>query len=191
MIDRPGQLIHADVCGPMQENSFRGYRYFVNFKDDFSKYRDVYFMRKKSEVAEKLNYFLAKAKTSGHNVADILTDGGGEFVNGEVNKIMQNSGHDNRMAMPYTPEQNWAAERDNRTITEAARSMLQSKQLPYKLWAEAVNTAIYILNRTGPTKVADKTPNELWMGKNAPVNHLKIFWYRVFCSCTKAETTEA
>jgi len=89
VIGKPGELIHADVCGPMQEDSFRGYRYFVNFKDEFSKYRDVYFLKKKSEVAEKLKQFLAKAQTVGHTVKELLTDGGGEFNNKEVRQITQ------------------------------------------------------------------------------------------------------
>ena len=167
---KTGELIHADVCGPMQEDSFRGYRYFVMFKDDFSKYRDLYFMKQKSEVAEKLKYFLAKVNTA---VKELLTDGGGEFDNKEVRQITQQIGLNHRMSMPYTPEQNGAAERENRTLVEAARSMLQSKKLPNKLWAEAVNTAAYILNRTGPTKVAGKSLCELWTGKEPSVDHLK------------------
>lgn len=64
----PGELVHADVCGPMQVDSFKGYRYFVNFKDDFSKYRSVFFLKKKSEVAEKLKQFLAIVSNLGHMV---------------------------------------------------------------------------------------------------------------------------
>ena len=55
--------------------------------------------------------------------------------------------------MPYSPQQNGAAERENRTLVKAARSMLQAKKLPNKLWAEAVNTAAYVLNRRGTTSV--------------------------------------
>lgn len=78
---KPGNLVLADVCGPMQEDSFRGYRYFVNFKDDYSKYGDVYFMKNKSQIAEKLKCFLAKMNTVGYTVVELLTDGGGEFIN--------------------------------------------------------------------------------------------------------------
>ena len=162
-IVKPGELIHADVCGPMQEYSFRVCKYFVVFKDEFSKFREVYFIKNKSEVAEKLKHFLAKAKTVGHTVKELLTDGGGEFDNKEVKRITAEVGLNHRMSMPHTPEQNGSAERENRILIEAARSMLQSKKLPNKLWAEAVNTAAYVLNRTGPTKIADKTPYELWI----------------------------
>lgn len=46
-----GDVIHSDVCGPMAENSIGGSRYFLLFKDDYSHFRFVYFLRNKSEVA--------------------------------------------------------------------------------------------------------------------------------------------
>ncbi len=172
---KPGDLVHADVCGPMQVNSFSGFRYYVVFKDDYTKYRCLYFLKEKSEVHDKLKLFLAEAKTAGHTVKELLTDGGGEFDNGEIKKIVNEYGINHRMTMPYTPEQNGAAERENRTIMEAARSMLHSTTLPSQLWAEAVNTAVYVLNRSAPTKVEGKTPYELWHNKEAPTEHLKVF----------------
>jgi transposase len=174
-VSRPGDLIHSDVCGPMQEESYSGFKYFVTFKDEYSKYRRVYFLKHKSEVPAKLKVFLAETKTLGHVVKELLTDGGGEYSSKELEAITQDAGLQHHKSMPYTPEQNGAAERENRILVEAARSMLQTKSLPQKLWAEAVNTAAYILNLSGPTKVDDKTPFELWHGKTATTTHLKIF----------------
>ena len=76
--------------------------------------------------------------------------------------MTEENGIQHRFSMPYTPEQNGSVERENRTLVETARSMLHSKQdLPRKLWAETVNTATYIINRTGPTKSSKETPYEL------------------------------
>jgi len=141
---KPGEIIHADVCGPMEESSLRGMRYFVCFKDDFSKYRRVCFMVLKSEVVDKLKEFLAEVAVAGHSVKVLITDNDTEFANDGVRKVL--GGVEHRMAMPYTPEQNGAAERENRTLVEAARSMLAANELPKKLWAEAVLTASYVLN---------------------------------------------
>ena len=47
-----GQLIHSDVCGPMQVSTPKGYRFFVLFTDDFSGWRVVYFLKEKSEVPD-------------------------------------------------------------------------------------------------------------------------------------------
>ena len=54
----PLELVHADVCGPMEEDSLGGARYFLLFKDDFSSYRHVYFMRHKSEVKQNIEKYI-------------------------------------------------------------------------------------------------------------------------------------
>src|SRR5437870_13732898 len=105
-------------------------------------------MKEKSEVIEKLKQFVAEVKVTGHIFKEILTDGGREFENADFHRVTSAEGIRHRVTMPYTPEQNGAAERENRTLVESARSMIHAKGLPIKLWAEAVNTAAYVLNRT-------------------------------------------
>ena len=68
-----------------------------------------------------------------------------------------------------TPQQNGVAERKNRTLIEAARTMLADSQLPVPFWAEAVSTACYVLNRVSVTKPQMKTPYELLMGKKPSI----------------------
>lgn len=75
----------------------------------------------------------------------------------------------------YTPEQNGCAERENRIIMESARSMIYAKIL-----AEAVNTAVYVLNRTVTSTVKSSTPYELWHGKTAQFDHFRIFGSEVY-----------
>lgn len=181
----PGQLIHADVCGPMPEKSLGGNRYFVVFKDDYSKYRTVYLMKEKSEVKEMLSKFLSEVKTAGYTLKELLTDGGGEFNNSEVHDIVQKAGLNHRVSMPYCPEQNGAAERENRILVEAARTMLHAKELPERLWGEAVSTAAYVINRTGPTPEEGKSPFEIWFKKTPSVDHLKIFGTECFVHIPK------
>ncbi|CAL0316802.1 unnamed protein product [Lupinus luteus] len=76
---------------------------------------------------------------------------------------------------PYTPQRNSTAERVNRTVMNMARSMLKTKKLPKNLWAEAVATAAYILNRCPTKRLKDKTPEEAWSGIKPNVKHLRIF----------------
>lgn len=171
----PGQLIHADVCGPIEVASARSYRYFVLFKDDYSKYRHVYFMKEKSEVASKLEQMLAETRTLGHTVKELLSDNGLEFNNEAVRQILNRYGIRQRLVTPYTPQQNGSAERENRTIMEAARTLLHAHvEFPKVLWAEMVNTATYILNRTGVSPVDMKSPHELWFEKNPAIKHLRV-----------------
>nr|GEU96574.1 putative ribonuclease H-like domain-containing protein [Tanacetum cinerariifolium] len=78
-----------------------------------------------------------------------------------------------------TPQQNEVAERKNRTLIEAARSMLADSKLPTMFWTEAVGTACYVLNRVFITNPHNKTPYELLSGKVPNIRHLKPFGCQV------------
>ena len=53
----------------------------------------------------------------------------------------------------------------NNTLMEKARSMLNGAELGKELWAEAVETACYLVNRSPSSALEDKTPKEVWTGK--------------------------
>lgn len=90
------------------------------------------------------------------------------------------------MTIPHTPEQNGVAERENRIIVEATRSLLNAQNnLPKLIWAEAANFAAYVLNRSGPTKIANKTPYELWFNKSTSVEHFKVIGTECFVHIPK------
>ncbi|GKB75092.1 putative ribonuclease H-like domain-containing protein [Tanacetum coccineum] len=74
-----------------------------------------------------------------------------------------------------TPQQNGVAERKNRTLIEAARTMLADSLLPTVFWAEAVNTACYVLNRVLVTKPHNKTPYELIIGRPPSISFMRPF----------------
>lgn len=173
---RTCEIIHADTCGPMEVPSVGGSRYFVIIKDDFSNYRSVYFVKKKDEVKDCIENFLNKAENiTGNKVLYFRSDNGLEFVNKQVQQLFSSRGIVHQLTVPYSPEQNGKAERENRTLVEAARTLLCSKNLPKKLWAEAINTATYVLNRTGKSNDSEKTPYESWTGKTFCIHNLYIF----------------
>nr|GFC56066.1 ribonuclease H-like domain-containing protein [Tanacetum cinerariifolium] len=74
-----------------------------------------------------------------------------------------------------TPQQNGVAERKNRTLIEAARTMLANSNLPTLFWTEAVRTACYVLNRVLVTSPHNKTPYALLTGNILSVSHFKPF----------------
>lgn len=92
--------------------------------------------------------------------------------------------------MAYTPEQNGRAERENRTLVEAARTMILAKGLPKKLWAEAINTAAYILNRASKEELKNKSPYEMWHGSRASISHLRVFGTKSICTHSQTEETK-
>ena len=171
-----GELIHCDLCGPMRTKSFGGSRYFLLFKDDFSNYRKIYFLKSKDEAKDKVVEFLTEVATQTGNVVKVFrTDKGSEFINQVVKSELIRLGivHENSCRM--TPEQNGRIERDNRTVVELARTMMISSEASKDLWAEAAHTAVYILNRTGKSHDGNKTPYEVWHKKKPDLRYFRAF----------------
>ena len=181
-----GELIHADVCGPMEETSIGGSRYFLLLKDDYSNYRTTYFMSHKSETEEKIRHFLKFAETTTESkIRTLRTDNGKEFVNTRVKRLLEEKGIFHETTVPYSPEQTGKAERDMRTIVEAARTIMQAKGLNKDLWAEAVNTSVYVLNRTSKSRVQGITPFKAWTGKDFDLRNLQVFGTDVYVHIPK------
>jgi transposase InsO family protein len=135
----------GDVCGPMPVPSLSGSRYFVTFRDDFTGYGVLHFMKCKSEVFNHLKNFAAQIKTeTGHSIATFRSDNGGEYTSKELESWLKSEGIRHETSVPKTPEQNGVAERYNRTIMESMRSMLHSAKLDAALWAEATSCAVYL-----------------------------------------------
>lgn len=181
-----GQLIHVDVCGPMQINSLGGARYFLLLKDNYSHMRFVYFIKQKSEVTLKLKSFTEMVcNQTEYSVKAFRSDQGTEFVNSELSAYLNNKGIKHETTVAYTPEQNGCVERENRTIVEAARTMLHAMNMPLFLWAECVNTSVFVLNRTGTSSVLNKSPCELWYNKKVDFDYFKVFGSIVYVHIPK------
>jgi hypothetical protein len=82
--------------------------------------------------------------------------------------------------VPYTLQQNRVAERKIRSLKEMASCMLHAKSLPQRLWAEEINCATYIQNRSPHRYVKDKTPYEAWSGLKPKVTHFRILGSRAW-----------
>ncbi len=75
----------------------------------------------------------------------------------------------------YTPQQNGVAKRKNRHIAEVFRALMADNSMPHHYWAEAVATAVYIMNRTPTAAVHGMIPEEKYSGKKLDLSHLKVF----------------
>ena len=173
---RAGELLSVDLCGPFPA-SFSGFKYLAVYKDDYSKFKFGFLLKNKSDFKDTLQAVISNASNLGHRIEAILSDNGTEFVNNEVKKILTRNGINQKLTAPYTPQQNGGVERENRTIVEMARTFKYSNKevtFPESLWGEFVKTAIYILNRTGKSSIADKSPHEVWYGKKPRIRHLRI-----------------
>nr|GEX41525.1 ribonuclease H-like domain-containing protein [Tanacetum cinerariifolium] len=105
----------------------------------------------------------------------IRCDNGGEFRNKEMNDFCSRKGIKREFSNARTPQQNGVTKRRNKTLIEAARTMLADAKLPGTFWAKAVNTACYVQNRVLVNKAQNKTPYELFNGRTPAIGFLKPF----------------
>lgn len=179
------EIVHSDVCGPMQVASLQSSRYFVTFIDDHSRKVVVYCLEKKSMVLEVFKEFKARAENqTGKKIGILRSDNGTEYCNHAMKDFLRSAGIMHQTTVPYTPEQNGVAERMNRTLVEKARCMLFEAKLSTKFWAEAVITAAYIINRI-PSKSCKKSPEEIWSTKAIDLTNIRIFGCKVMAHIPK------
>ncbi|GJS27777.1 retrovirus-related pol polyprotein from transposon TNT 1-94 [Tanacetum coccineum] len=134
--------LHMDLCGPMRVQSINGKKYILVIVDDYSRFTWVKFLRSKDETPEFVINFLKQIQVGlNKTVRYIRTDNGTEFVNQVMSKYYEGVGIFHQKSVPRTPQQNGVVERRNRTLVEAARTMLIFSKAPMFLWAEAVATA--------------------------------------------------
>lgn len=155
----PFSLVHSYVWGPSPVPTFSGVRWFVTFVDDCTRMTWVYLLKHKSDVPKLFQYFHAMIQTQFSFKLQILrSDNGGEYVNSTLKSYFSTHGLLHETSCPDTPQQNGVAERKNRHILETARAFLIGAHAPRRFWADAIVTAVYLLNRM-PSKVLDfQTP---------------------------------
>ncbi|GJX69392.1 putative ribonuclease H-like domain-containing protein [Tanacetum coccineum] len=175
-ISQPLQMLHMDLFGPTSVRSINHKTYCLVVTDDFSRFSWVFFLASKDETSGILKRFIIEIENQlNHKVKVIRCDNGTEFKNREMNEFCGLKGIKREFSVARTPQQNGVAERKNRTLIEAARTMLADSLLPTVFWAEAVNTACYVLNRVLVTKPHNKTPYELIIGRPPSISFMRPF----------------
>ncbi|GJY46403.1 putative ribonuclease H-like domain-containing protein [Tanacetum coccineum] len=186
-ISQPLQMLHMDLFGPTSVRSINHKTYCLVVTDDFSRFSWVFFLASKDETSGILKRFITEIENQlNHKVKVIRCDNGTKFKNREMNELCGLKGIKREFSVARTPQQNGVAERKNRTLIEAARTMLADSLLPTVFWAEAVNTACYVLNRVLVTKPHNKTPYELIIGRPSSISFMRPFG----CSVTILNTLD-
>ena len=151
--------------------------YMVTFIDNYSRISIAYFVRSKDETLAKLKEFVASVTSeTGEKIGILRIDNGGEYTSREFRRYLIENKIEHETSSPNLPEQNGVAERMNRTLIEKAKAMIVHAGLPKFYWAEAVNTAVYLMNRI-PTQALDGdiTPFEKWYSRKPDLANLKVF----------------
>nr|GEY97441.1 hypothetical protein [Tanacetum cinerariifolium] len=136
--------LHMDLCGQMRVQTINGKKYILVIVDDYSRFTWVKFLRSKDETSDVIIKFITQIQVGlNKTVRYVRTDNGTEFVNHTLNEYYERIGIFHQKTVPRTPQQNGVVERRNRTLVEAAWTMLIFSKAPMFLWAEAVATAVF------------------------------------------------
>ncbi|GJX88611.1 retrovirus-related pol polyprotein from transposon TNT 1-94 [Tanacetum coccineum] len=169
-------LLHMDLCGLMRVVSVNGKKYILVIVDDYSRFTWVKCLRSKDEAPIFIINFLKMIQVRlKETVRRIRTDNGTEFVNQTLREYYEKVGISHETSVARSPQQNGVVERRNRTLIEAARTMLIYAKAPLFLWAEAVATACYTQNRSMIRRRHGKTPYELLHDKPPDLSYLHVF----------------
>jgi len=137
------QLVHLDLGGPMAEPSRGGALYFGTYTDEFSRWTDVVFLQKKSDLLSEYKKWLTKAQLrTGTRIEILRSDNGGEYVSNAFEALHDENGTTHLTTVPDTSQQNGVAERLNRVFVEMARTMMRHKDVDQDLCADAIKTAL-------------------------------------------------
>nr|GEW16634.1 ribonuclease H-like domain-containing protein [Tanacetum cinerariifolium] len=130
----------------------------------------------KDKTSDTLKFFITRVvNLMNLRVKVIRSENGTEFKSREMNQFCDVKGIMRHYSVARTPQQNGVAKQRNKTLIEAARTMLADLKMPTTFWAEAVNTACYVQNRVLVIKPQNKTPYELFHGRTPAISFLRPF----------------
>jgi hypothetical protein len=123
-------------------------------------------------------------------IKKIRSDNGTEFKNSQIEGFLEEEGIKHEFSSPYTPQQNGVVERENRTLLDMARTMLDEYKTPDRFWAEAINTACYSINRLYLHRILKKASYELLTGKKPNVSYFRVFGSKCFILINRGRSSK-
>jgi transposase InsO family protein len=171
----PFALIHSDMWMSPVVSVF-GYRYYVLFMDDYTRYSWIFPIRLKSKVFGHFSTFAMYVKTRfSLSIKQFQSDGEKEYDNLQFKQFCATNGIVHHFSCPHTPQQNGLAERKHRHIADMGRTLLHTAHMPYNLWVEAFCTIVSLINRL-PTPILQGTsPYKLLFGVSPDYTFLCVF----------------
>jgi hypothetical protein len=179
VFNKPFQRVWTDLKGQLPKDLW-GNRYMITFTCEVTRWSQIYFIKNKTDVKEKLELFLTWIKKKGWKVEVLNSDGGGEYVGEEIAKVCNDNGIEQQFTAPYTPQQNGISENMNRILTEHASCLLNDAIMNKRFWSLAMRHVCWVRNRmfASALKSSDgkqRSPYQVLFGKNPPIGMLKVF----------------
>ena len=187
---KPLELIHTDLHGPFKTRTMSGYRYWITFIDDYTRFRAVMFLKSKDQAFDAFRRYKAYAESHlGAKILSMRCDKGGEYMSAKFIDYTLDHGITRQYTVRARPQQNGVAERANRTIEEHVIAMLEESRLPPSFLGQAVAAYVHIWNRCSTTSLDSKTPYELWHCKKPDVSHLRVWGCTAYVHIQKDKRT--
>nr|GEY40433.1 Gag-Pol polyprotein [Tanacetum cinerariifolium] len=165
-----------DLCGPMWVESINGKKYVLVIVDDYSRYTWTHFLRSKDETPKVLIDFLRLVQRGLHaQVRIVRIDKGINFLNKTLHVYFASKGINHQTSVGRTHEQNGNVERRNRTLVEAARTMLSAAKVSLFFCAKAIATTCFTQNRSLVIHRHEKTPYNIINDWKPSVKFFHIF----------------
>nr|GEZ52216.1 hypothetical protein [Tanacetum cinerariifolium] len=175
-VHQPIFRLHMDLFVPTFVKTLSKKSYCLVITDDYSRFSWVFFLASKDETTHVLKTFIIGLENLlSLKVKVIRCDNGTEFKNSNLSQLCGLKGIKREFSVPRTPQQNGIAERKNKTLIEAARTLLEDLLLRIPFWDEAVNTACYVQNKVLVTKPHNMTPYELLHGRLPSIGFIRPF----------------
>uniref|UniRef100_A0AAV1VJV4 Polyprotein n=1 Tax=Peronospora matthiolae TaxID=2874970 RepID=A0AAV1VJV4_9STRA len=170
------EMLHFDICGPMEEKYLGGSKYLLLIVDEASGCMKGFCLHSKSESEECIKKYITMIQTQfNKKVKFVRHDGAREFATNSLQDFYEVEGIEQQTTVPYAHQANGTAERAIRTIVTIGRSMLHHAKLDKCFWAEAAMTAVYVKNRLPSPKIPHKTPFEIVYNSKPSVKHMRVF----------------
>lgn len=173
-----GDILHADLIGPMRHSSMRGFKYASIITDGFSRMCHIRLLKTRmgEEVAEHVEYVVKWIKSQTNKDCKVLrSDSGLEYDNPEVEKVLRAFGMEQQLTARNSPAQNGLAERKNRTIVEGARAMMLDSNMSKGFWDYALEAAVFVQNRLPHRGIDLATPYETFYNEKPVLAPLRPF----------------
>lgn len=182
-------LIYIDIGGPIKPKALKGYKYYITFRDAYSKYLVVKLLRSRENIVDVIRTTIEELELEAKSNSSSPIESSKPFNNNRVKTLQLDNKFKSkaleaylvkkgiivRYSAPYTPEQNGAAEIINRVLLNKVRALLNTSNLPKIVWGEALLTACYLYNRTPNSSIEFKTPYCLKYKQMPNISNIRVF----------------
>ncbi|CAB1110220.1 unnamed protein product [Ectocarpus sp. CCAP 1310/34] len=183
VLTKPGQLVQFDNMGPIDppaKYNGRTYSYVAKATDVFTRMREVYLLRDRTETTQALHAYNMQVASEGYRIEVLRCDKGGENTGEEMRNYCRESAIKLEFAATNTPQEIGVSERDGQTLAAVTRALLRDGDFPKHMWGELMMTAAYLTNRTPHAALGGATPYSKMYNTTPDLSRLRAIGARAF-----------